>query len=108
MRASYTTNAARGMRFHGETFELEFLNAPSEKFIVLEVTYQRNGISGEGFHVIRFRRINDGLVLLGIVFEAASHVAVVDPTDLTSHWRGDNFEQHLREYVEIFDREWQP
>lgn len=99
--------AARVMRFEDEGFEMEFLNAPPEQYAICEITYQRNGSSGEGFHVVKIRRVNDGLVLLATVFETSKHVAVIDPWDLTNHWRGDNFEPHLREAVDRFLTEWE-
>lgn len=70
---------------------------------VLEVDYQRNGISGEGFHVVRFRFQDHEL--LGVVFDEPKHVAVIDPTDLASHWRGDNFEAGLRQVYTTWERQ---
>lgn len=80
---------------------------------VQEVTYQRNGVSGEGFHVVKFLNIpresydergaRAAVVLLGIVFEGDKQVAVIDPTDLSSHYRGDKFEAGLRQAVAAWE-----
>jgi len=64
---------------------------------VLEVDYQRNGVSGEGFHVVKFTDARG--TFIGIIFEASKTVAVVNPLDLHDHWRGDSFEPGLRAVV---------
>lgn len=101
-------------RFNPETglFSLEFgfgRNVTENDYLVREVTYQRNGSSGEGFHVVRFVRWPyDGVELTAVVFEKTSHVAVVDMDDLGSHFRGDNFEDVMRQVVDAHDdrRDW--
>lgn len=67
-----------------------------------EVTYQRNGISGEGFHVVKFGYVGEmpPVTLIGVVFDAPKTIAILDPLDLANHWRGDNFETALREIIE--------
>jgi hypothetical protein len=49
--------------------------------------------------------VRDCQPLIGIVFEASKHVAVVDPADLENHWRGDSFEDGLREVVAQWSKE---
>ena len=38
---------------------------------ILEVAFHRNGVAGEGFHVVRFK--SDDQTMAGIVFEASGH-----------------------------------
>jgi hypothetical protein len=80
------------------------------KIKVRGIAYHRNGITGAGFHVVTFttgsgtKRQN----MLGIAFEEADHVAVLD-TDLLAEnviafaensWRGaDHFGPALREAI---------
>ncbi len=65
------------------------------KLAILERSYQRNGIAGEGFEVFRIRC--DGQTLIATVgtndqqahgIDPAS-CRVVDPLDLEAHYRGD-------------------
>jgi hypothetical protein len=69
---------------------------------IQKVTSHRNGVSGEGFHLVAFtftsaaQEGGETTSLLATVFEADKHVAVIDPTDLDSKWRGDQFEAELR------------
>ncbi len=66
------------------------------------VTFHRNGVSGEGFHLVAFtftaaaQEGGETTSLMATVFEADKHVAVIDPTDIESKWRGDQFETELR------------
>lgn len=78
-----------------------------------EGTYQRNGVSGIGFTVIKFRyeptETEGGKPrdMLGIVFEGTDKaVAVIDPEDLDAHWRGDVFEDGLRQAAKVFQDAW--
>lgn len=74
---------------------------------VVDVEYQRNGVSGYEFHHIKFHRpLIDGhddvygyLLLQAIVFELPGHVAVFDPITGSNRFRGDNFERGLREVI---------
>jgi len=59
------------------------------------IAYQRNGISGTGFHQVFFRD-EEGHQLIGVVFPENKHVAVINPLSVESHWRGDRFELELR------------
>lgn len=82
-------------------FTVEHLNSPTTRCVVTEIDYQRNGVSGEGFFVLRFQcSSSPERPLIGIVFdEAPRHVAVIDPYNLAEHFRGDVFEQGLRQAV---------
>lgn len=77
---------------------------------VTDVDYQRNGVCGAGFYVLRFQcSSSPERPLIGVVFdydpyeaEATSpngfhnpRTAVIDPYDLSSHWRGDVFHAGL-------------
>ena len=75
------------------------------KISVQEVAYHRNGIGGEGFHVVTF---DSGLhELVGVVFEGEGRVAVFDRRRLgvgtiafgDNSWRGDQFEVALRRAI---------
>lgn len=72
-----------------------------------EVAYHRNGISGIGFHVIRFRSA-EGNEMVGVVFPETGAVAVLDIPMLAAgniafargnSWRGDHFEDELRNAI---------
>lgn len=74
-----------------------------------EIDYHRNGISGEGFHAVRFRADDGDHKLrhfLGIVFEESGYCAVICldylpmyGVDTPNHWRGDVFETELRKCI---------
>ena len=79
------------------------------KLAAHQIAAHRNGISGAPFHVLIF---HDGQsTKLGIVFEAASHVAVFDLELLTQQeirfglnsYRGDQFEPGLRRLIANFE-----
>jgi hypothetical protein len=74
-----------------------------ESIHISDIDWHRNGISGEGFHVVRF--IYEGRWMIATVFEARGHVAVVDVNDLSNHYRGDVFERALRGACRRFDRD---
>ncbi len=66
------------------------------KVSILEKSYQRNGITGDGFEVFRIRC--EGQTLIATIRYAdgpggerldATTCRVVDPLDLESHYRGD-------------------
>lgn len=77
-----------------------------------QIKYHRNGINGAPFHVIRFTDPNEG-DMLGVVFEAKTHVAVfnLDRLDLrdigfgTNSWRGDKYEPYLRRAIKELEAE---
>jgi hypothetical protein len=65
---------------------------------ILEQDYQRNGVSGKGFYSFRIRTVEDGetRTLLATIEGTeddeldARTCRVVDPLDLSAHWRGDS------------------
>jgi|PersoiStandDraft_1058852.scaffolds.fasta_scaffold22751_3 hypothetical protein len=67
---------------------------------VLSVRYHRNGISGIGFCRVDFIEAQNGERLIGIVAEDGGFVGVIDPTDATSRWRGNDFAAELHEAIE--------
>lgn len=94
-----------------------------------EIAYHRNGVSGAGFHVIKFvdpqvgkpkTRLIDQMneiegaqgKMLGIVFDAPYHVAVFDRGLLSqdvigfgrNSWRGDYYESDLRKACEGYSK----
>lgn len=73
---------------------------------VQEIAYHRNGIAGEGFHVVRFTHARQRM--LAIVFATPGQCAVLDATLLADNcismasgnaWRGDMFEPALRQAI---------
>lgn len=99
------------------------------KIQIEEIAYHRNGVSGAGFFVVKFidkdvpkpkTRIIDQLnqiegatgAMIGIVFDEPYHVAVFDRSLLAqdviafgkNSFRGDHYENALREAVAAYDR----
>lgn len=79
--------------------------------VVTEIDFQRNGVMGETFFVLRFTY--DGRELIATLFEygvarwANPRTAVIDPADLTNHWRGDRFDNGLRAAIKArYDEIW--
>jgi hypothetical protein len=78
-----------------------------------KVAYHRNGVSGEGFHIITFHNNEDHIDMVGIVFEGSGQVAVFDRKLLgegviefrQNSWRGDSFEPSLREVIAEWNKE---
>ena len=76
-----------------------------------KTAYHRNGVSGEGFHVVTFDWKDDARVkrhMVGVQFEDGGACAVLDIDELVkdnigfaegNSWRGDHFEKELREVV---------
>jgi len=83
-------------------FEIKFINSPTERYTVTEVSFQRNGVSGEGFYTLAFFGRNVAN-LMAVVFDAPRTVAVFEPMNLASHYRGDVFEPGLREAIEVWE-----
>lgn len=89
-----------------------FIHRARDHQVVIErVAYHRNGIAGNGFHVILFRQL-DNTPMVGVVFEERGNVAVFD-RDLVgkgnvdfyaNSWRGDEYEQALRTAVAEYRR----
>jgi len=79
------------------------------KIKIKSIDYQRNGVTGAGFHVVHF---TDGQEpwdeMIGIVFEEPKYIAVISPWAGTEwikyHWRGDYYEDALREVVGSWER----
>ena len=79
------------------------------KINVLKVDYHRNGVAGNGFHVVLFK--HDKTLKVGIVFPEQGNVAVLDVGLLhegtiesgENSWRGDDFEPALRVACDAFE-----
>lgn len=76
---------------------------------IQEVASHRNGCFGAPFHVVRFTC--EGELLLGFVFGAAEHVAVIDPAKALetvafaeNSWRGDYYEDALRAAIASYEK----
>ncbi len=70
---------------------------------ILQIEHHRNGVGGESFHAVTFK---DGkATFVATVFEARGHVAVLqlgllpDITFGTNSWRGDHYEDDLRNAI---------
>jgi hypothetical protein len=84
----------------------------------VQVAYHRNGISGEGFHVVCFawhdptaRRVRS---MVATVFAEAGQCAVLDIEATTqgniafaqgNSWRGDEFEAVVRQHIAHYDEQ---
>jgi hypothetical protein len=73
------------------------------------IAYHRNGICGEGFHVVTFRYAEEGegesRPMVAVLFPQPGQCAVLDREQtrqgniafaMGNSWRGDNFEPLLR------------
>lgn len=84
------------------------------KLDIREISYHRNGVTGNGFHVVQFkhREENAKLNMLAVVFEEPGSVAVFDRdlvgTGVTkffaNSWRGDVFEPALRKAITKYSK----
>ncbi len=78
------------------------------KLKIEEIDYHRNGVAGEGFHVVKFRE--GRRKMLGVVFSAEMHIAVFDRDLLAqdcvtfgvNSWRGDDYDSRLREAIKAY------
>lgn len=72
------------------------------KLKITKIDYHRNGVAGNGFHVVLFTWRNRNMV--ATVFEGAGNCAVLDMYETAmghleypeNRWRGDDFEPQLR------------
>ena len=82
---------------------LQFLEEGIMKLKVTAISYQRNGITGAGFHVVDFTTSCGLEHMAAIVFEEPKYVAVITPWEgdrwIETHWRGDYFEAELRKAI---------
>ena len=62
-----------------------------------------NGETGEPFHTVEFK--SEAGDLVGVVFEADKHVAIIDPEFPHPRYRGDDFEDVLRSAVASWSAE---
>lgn len=76
------------------------------KITLEQIARHRNGVSGAPFHITLFRDEAERL-MLGIVFDEPTYVAVLDLQEAaagniafgSNSWRGDRYESSLREAV---------
>jgi hypothetical protein len=78
---------------------------------VTKSDYHRNGVSGEGFHVVLFDWVKEGDEQKGMcafVFSQLGRIAVTKVGELAygniefgngNSWRGDHFEEDIRKYL---------
>ena len=110
------------MEIQNHSFRVTF-NSQRDHYMVVspyEMSYQRNGVSGNGFFVLRLYvteyfegdvdNVDDSLI--AVVFDyhewaedpskfRNTNVAVMDPYDLDRHYRGDNFAAGIYETIFI-------
>lgn len=73
---------------------------------VYGVNYHRNGVSGNGFHLVHFRDNSgkQGRKMFAVVFPEQGNVAVMSEQN-TGHrgdeYRGDYFEPELRQAIKV-------
>lgn len=82
------------------------------KLKIQEIQFHRNGVSGSGFHAVRFA-VTSGPVeergnFLATVFEGRGDVAVINldkiaeyGVSLGNKWRGDYYESAIREAITL-------
>lgn len=80
---------------------------------IIQVAYHRNGVSGEGFHAVRFEADEVKGEMVAIVFKEPYHCAVLNVEMLSdpecgvkfgaNSWRGDRYERELREAIAAWD-----
>ena len=70
-----------------------------------QVQYHRNGVSGEGFHLCEFLLAEGRYLkpLRAVVFSERGQVAVMSD-DFRERWRGDEFEDALREAIAAVEK----
>ncbi len=80
---------------------------------IQEIAFHRNGVSGNGFHAVRFTEKGQPGEFLAMVFEGRGNVAVVNSSVLTEYgvghgnkWRGDYYEDALRLAIEADNDAW--
>jgi hypothetical protein len=79
---------------------------------LIEIAYHRNGVAGNGFHVVLFAWKDPGQAevrrMVATVFEEQGDVAVLDTAETMAgnikfacgnSWRGDHFEAWLRAQI---------
>lgn len=79
----------------------------------VKIAYHRNGVGGNGFHVLTFHDSELKKDMVGIVFDEPGSVAVFDRKLLgegviefgVNSWRGDSFEPALRAVIAREDEE---
>lgn len=85
--------------------------AQDRKVVIERIAYHRNGIAGNGFHVILFTQM-DGTKMQGVVFHERGNIAVFNRELVgqgmidffANSWRGDEYEQALREAIAEYRR----
>jgi len=81
-------------------------------YSVERIEFHRNGISGASFYAVDFTAqawTGEGIATLrGIVFQTPGHVAVIEPNEPETKWRGDNFEAELRAEIGKYEKAQNP
>jgi hypothetical protein len=78
------------------------------RITIEELAYHRNGVSGQGFHVVTFREEREPMV--AVVFEGEGQVAVFNRerlgngriTSRTHGYRGEVYEPFLRKAIAAY------
>ena len=86
---------------------------------MVKVAYHRNGVGGEGFHVVLFRDLERPTklwpaLMVATVFEEQGQVAVLDVEETAAYniefaqgnsWRGDTYEPTLRAMIQAWEED---
>jgi len=81
------------------------------------IDHHRNGVCGAPFNVVLFRDEAEQANMVGIIFYAPDHVAVLDVDKAaagdvafgSNSWRGDHYEDDLRQACETWTHlNWTP
>jgi len=78
------------------------------KLTIKAIDHHRNGVGGAPFYVVLFRDEVEQANMVGIVFDAPDHVAVLDVDKAaagnvafgSNSWRGDRYEGDLRQAIQ--------
>lgn len=82
------------------------------KLKIQEIQFHRNGVSGSGFHAVRFA-VTTGPAeehgnFLATVFEGPGDIAVINLDKISEYgvslgnkWRGDHYERAIREAITL-------
>jgi hypothetical protein len=72
-------------------------------FLIKKVERHLNGETGEPFHTVAFR--SEAGDLVGVLFDAEKHIAIIDPDFPSLRFRGDDFEDVLRQAIAQWEDE---
>jgi len=81
------------------------------KLEIIEASWHRNGVCGEGFFAVLFKDLEENKTMIASLFDEEGYCAVYEVKQLAegnitfahgNSWRGDRYESELRELVEDY------